>query len=80
MDRSSSNRMVMLEDLTYGTEIKGDFEGSVTATWIKLREDGAGMCRYRGKIYATKPLGYVSIQAGTRVEMSYADGIYYSRY
>lgn len=80
MSRSSSNRMVMLEDLTFGTEIKGDFEGSVTATWVKLREDGAGICRYRGKNYPTQPIGYVSIQAGAKVEMSYADGIYYSKF
>ena len=80
MEMGQSNRMAMLGGLSFGHAVKGDFEGSVTASWVKLREDGAGMCSYNGKVYATRPLGYVAIRAGQKVEMSFADGIYYSRF
>lgn len=60
--------------------IKGDFEGSVTGKWVRLAENGAGVVSYNGKNYITKPIGFTSIEAGHAVELSYARGVYYSKW
>ena len=58
----------------------GDFEGSVVGTWVRLNQDGSGLVRYRNKEYITKPLGFASIFRNTPVELTYLNGIYYSKY
>jgi hypothetical protein len=58
--------------------VQGDFEGSVTGYWVKLREDGAGVVSYNNKKYVTKPIGFTSLPAGQAVELSHANGVYYS--
>ena len=58
--------------------VKGDFEGSVTGYWVRLREDGAGVVSYNNKQYVTKPIGFTSLPSGQAVELSHANGVYYS--
>ena len=58
----------------------GDFEGSVTGSWVGLDDSGAGLVRYNSKLYKTKRLGFTSIPAGTAVQLSFAAGIYYSQW
>ena len=77
---STANRFQELERLEKKELIKGDFEGSVTGRWVKLNDDGAGVVAYNGKNYITKPLGFTSIEGGHAVELSYARGVYYSKW
>ena len=80
IDFSNSNRIVRLEKLESGMQIEGDFEGSVTGTWVKLDESGAGIVSYKKKKYTTKPIGFTSLPSGSEVELSHANGIYYSKF
>jgi len=77
---STANRLVDLEFRASDTTIQGDFVGSVTGKWVKLGSRGEGVVSYNNKRYPTKPIGFVSIPAGTEVELSYANGIYYSKF
>ncbi len=77
---NTANRLVDLEFRASDTTIQGDFVGSVTGKWIKLGSRGEGIVSYNNKQYPTKPIGFVSIPAGTEVELSYANGIYYSKF
>jgi len=77
---STANRLVDLEFRASDTTIQGDFVGSVTGKWVKLGSRGEGVVSYNNKLYPTKPIGFVSIPAGTEVELSYANGIYYSKF
>lgn len=78
---SLANRLNRLASLTEGAaQIKGDFEGSVTGYWIKIGDSGEGVVSYNNKEYITKPIGFISIPKGTEVELSYANGIYYSKF
>jgi len=73
-------RIATLEDRANGVVVKGDFEGSVTGYWKKLGSRGEGIVSYQDKEYVSKPIGFVSLPAGTEVELSYANGIYYSKF
>lgn len=77
---SNANRMDDLERLAKGAPVTGDFEYSVTGRWKELGSMGEGIVIYNNKEYATKPIGFVSLPAGTEVEMSFASGIYYSKF
>lgn len=77
---STANRIVDLEFRASDTAIQGDFVGSVTGKWVRLGSRGEGIVSYNNKQYPTKPIGFVSIPAGTEVELSYANGIYYSKF
>jgi hypothetical protein len=77
---STSNRLVDLEFRASDITVKGDFVGSVTGSWIRLGDSGEGVVRYNNKDYNTKPIGFISIPAGTEVELSFANGIYYSKF
>lgn len=77
---SNTNRLLDLESRASDVTIKGDFVGSVTGKWVKLGDRGEGVVSYNNKRYVTKPIGFVSIPAGTEVEMSFANGIYYSKF
>ena len=77
---SNANRLFDLESRKDGVTIKGDFEGSVTGFWVTLGSMGEGIVTYNSKQYTTSPIGFVSIPAGTQVELSYANGIYYSTF
>lgn len=77
---SNSNRILDLEERLSGVVIKGDFEGSVTGYWKKLGLNGEGVVGYQDKEYITKPIGFTSVPKGVEVELSYAKGIYYSKF
>ena len=80
LQSSNANRLIDLERLESKQIIEGDFEGSVTGRWVRLDQTGAGIVEYNSKIYTTKPLGFTSLPKGTAVEMSYAKGVYYSKW
>jgi hypothetical protein len=80
LEISVANRVVDLERLDSKQLIEGDFEGSVTGRWIRLDSTGAGIVEYNSKQYVTKPIGFTSLPAGTAVEMSFAKGVYYSKW
>ena len=77
---SNLNRLEDLERVPGTTGVSGDFEGSVGGTWVRLAENGAGIVAYNNKEYTTKRLGFTSISAGTSVELSFGNGIYYSKW
>ena len=77
---SQANRFMDLERLDKKVMVEGDFEGSVTGYWVKLGERGEGVVTYNNKRYVTKPIGFVSIPTGAEVELSFANGIYYSKF
>lgn len=77
---SNANRSLDLERLAKGSPVTGDFESSVTGHWVRLGERGEGIVSYNNKEYITKPIGFVSLPAGTEVEMTFASGIYYSKF
>lgn len=79
-EESLARRIVDLERLASNQVIEGDFEGSVTGKWLRLDQSGAGIVQYNSKNYTTKPIGFTSVAAGTAVEMTYANGIYYSKW
>lgn len=80
IQQSNVNRMLQIEALEKGVVIEGDFEGSVTGYWVRLESNGAGIVSYAKKKYATKPIGFTSLPAGAEVELSHANGIYYSKF
>lgn len=80
MSISRTNRILDLERISQGSVIEGDFDGSVTGFWEKLDADGAGVVKYKEKTYKTQIIGTASIPSGTAVELSHANGIYYSKY
>lgn len=77
---SNTARVSDLDRLERKDVIRGDFEGSVTGKWVRLADNGAGIVAYNGKQYTTKPIGFTSIEAGHAVELSYARGVYYSKW
>lgn len=80
LEISRQERAFSLEDRVKGSPIRGDFTGSVSASWVRLDESGAGIVLYKGKEYKTKMIGITAIPKGTRVELSYAKGLYFSKY
>lgn len=76
----AANRIADLENRESKELIKGDFEGSVTGTWVKLSASGAGIVKYNSKNYVTKPIGFTSISEGKPVLLSHANGVYYSQW
>lgn len=79
-ETSLARRIVDLERLADNQAIEGDFAGSVTGKWVRLDQTGAGIVEYNSKNYTTKPIGFTSVAAGTAVEMTYANGVYYSKW
>ena len=77
---SDSNRLIDLESKEKSVVVSGDFTGSVGGTWVRLDENGAGIVLYNDKEYVTRRLGFTSIPAGTAVELSFGNGIYYSKW
>ena len=75
-----ANRLEEVERRDEGATAQGDFKGSVTGFWQKLDKYGAGIVLYKGKLYSTKSIGFLSLPKGTEVELSFANGIYYSKF
>ena len=80
LELSTANRLVRTEELESGSDIAGDFQQNVTGQWLRLDGTGAGIVLYNQKEYVTVPLGFTSIPEGTKVEMSFANGTYYSKF
>lgn len=80
LEENTAARLVEIEKREAGTNVKGDFEGSVTGVWVRLDEYGLGVVAYNQKQYTTRPLGFTSIAAGQPVYLSYAAGVYYSHW
>lgn len=77
---STANRIADLEFRASDTTIEGDFVGSVPGSWVTLGNSGEGVVKYNNKTYITKPIGFISIPKGTDVELSFANGVYYSKF
>ncbi len=77
---SITDRLVELDRRSSDVTISGDFVGSVTGFWVKLGDSGEGIVKYNNKEYLTSPIGFISIPGGAEVELSYANGIYYSKF
>lgn len=77
---STANRLSDLEFRASDTTIEGDFVGSVPGAWVRLGNSGEGVVKYNNKEYTTKPIGFISIPQGTDVELSFANGLYYSKF
>lgn len=60
--------------------ITGDFDGSVQGKWVKLANSGAGIVSYNGKEYTTVRIGFTALKPGTSVELTHANGVYYSKW
>jgi hypothetical protein len=80
IEASLVERIIESERRAEGAEIRGDFESSVKASWVRLDDSGAGVVLYKGKEYMVKIIGSFSIPKGTPVELSYAKGIYFATY
>ena len=79
-ERREANRFVELERRQAGGDDKGDCPGTVLGFWVKLKDNGTGLCSYKDKRYVTRPLGSTSIKKGTPVELFFSDGVYYSKW
>ena len=77
---SNANRFIDLELRASDITIQGDFVGSVAASWVRLGDSGEGVVSYNGKSYNTKPIGFISLPPGADVELSFANGVYYSKF
>ena len=77
---SNAQRIAELEMRAEGYSIRGDFEGSVVGYWVKLEQNGGGTVSYNNKLYLTKPIGFTSLPAGAEVELSHANGVYFSKF
>ena len=77
---SRTARVIELGRRAEGARPKGDFDGSVTGYWLELTDRGVGLVTYKGKEYKTKPIGFVSVARGTEVELTHANGTYYSKF
>lgn len=80
LNNAQADRLFELDRRESGETIKGDFVGSVTGTWRGLGESASGLVSYSDKVYKTVRLGKTSIPAGTSVELSFANGTYYSNW
>ncbi len=75
-----AERVVEIENRANGAMAQGDFEGSVIGYWERLDQTGVGVVTYKGKEYKTKPIGFTSTSKGTAVELTHANGIYFSKF
>jgi hypothetical protein len=80
MNTNTTARIIELERRAEGSRPKGEFEGSVTGYWIELDNNGVGIVDYQGKRFKTRPIGFVSAPKGTEIELTYANGVYYSKF
>ena len=80
MVNARADRLIELEQRQSGQGIRGDFVGSVTGIWVGLDDSASGLVSYKDRIYKTVRIGRTSIPAGTSVELSFANGTYYSNW
>jgi hypothetical protein len=77
---SDTARLIELERRVEGSAPAGDFDSSVTGYWEKLDDLGVGIVLHKGKKYKTRSIGFMSLPKGTEVELTYANGVYYSKF
>lgn len=75
-----AQRLVAQEAELSGTVYSSDFEGTVTGTWEGIDPSGAGLVNYKGKTYKSVRLGLTSLFAGSKVQLSYVKGTYFSNW
>ena len=80
MNTASTSRIIELERRAQGSSPLGDFEGSVTGYWVELDQNGVGIVEYKGKRYKTRSIGFISLPKSSEVELTYANGVYYSKF
>lgn len=80
LELSRTNQVLDLERIQKRQFIAGDFEGSVQGKWVKLASSGAGIVSYNGKEYTTVRIGFTALKPGTSVELTHANGVYYSKW
>ena len=78
--QQATNRVVDAERRSAQKSIEGDFEGSVAAEWVRFDDDGGGVVTHEGKEYISVILGDKSIKPGTEVELTHANGVYYTNF
>ncbi len=77
---SNAERVSDMERRDQDQIIPGDFEGSVVGYWVRFEDNGGGTVSFNNKTYLTKPIGIPSIPPGTEVELSHANGVYFSKF
>ena len=77
---AQAQRVVALDAAESGTNFAADFEGTVTGIWEGIDKSGAGLVSYDGKTYKSVRLGITSLFKGSRVQLSYVKGVYYSNW
>lgn len=80
LNTASTSRIIELERRAEGSSPLGDFEGSVTGYWVELDNNGVGIVEHKGKRYKTRSIGFISLPKSTAVELTYANGVYYSKF
>ncbi len=80
MQLHQARRMLEMERRSEGAEVRGDFQGSVKAAWVRLDQGGAGIALYKGREYKVKSIGFTSLPKGSVVELSYAKGVYFASF
>ena len=78
LSQHQANRILDVERRSTQKAIEGDFEGSVKGTWVRFDESGGGVVSYENKHYLSVIIGSKSISPGTEVELTHANGVYYS--
>ncbi len=79
-EENLKSRIIELERRLEGAKPSGDFTGSVTGYWKQLSPLGVGLVEHKGKVYKTRPIGFMSLPKGTEVELTFANGVYYSKF
>lgn len=74
------SRIIELERREEGARPSGEFKGSVTGYWQSLNHMGVGLVEYKGRTFKTRPIGFMSLPKGTEVELTFANGVYYSKF
>ena len=80
VEASTEERISVLTERAKNEPVSGDFDGTVIGTWVRLGKDGTGVVRYKDRNYVTRPLGFTVISVGAKVELTFADGVYTSKW
>jgi hypothetical protein len=76
----AARRMVELERRANKETIQGLISGTVIAQWKELNEDGSGRVLYEDREFVVNPSGFISLPKGTKVQMTYGEGVYHVTY
>lgn len=76
--QAEASRLATLEGRLSGSSSNADFDGSVAANWVQLDSSGLGVVEYKGKKYKCIRTGSTSLPAGTLVQLTYSNGVYFA--